>query len=123
MPHSNGRTAFDRDLELRNGRLQIEPLFLDELKQHRGGIRLGQRGQVVDRVRPCGNPALTVGESKAVGPDHFVAFGNGGGHPRDAKPNTHRLQLPLEVEERVDSDSGKVRFPSAEPPTRSADER
>jgi hypothetical protein len=80
MPDLHGRFTLHRDAELRYGRIQIEAAVLHQLQEHSGSVRLRQRGQVIDRVIPCGYAALCGGHPEATGPHDALIFGNRGRH-------------------------------------------
>src|SRR5262245_6157171 len=116
MPDFHRRLARHHNAKLRYRCIQIEAAVLHQLQEHRGRVRLRQRGEVVDGVVSGTYAALRVGHSEATGPHDAFVFGNRGRHAGNPKVGTQRFQLPAEIAEIVDLRSTEIAFSECKPP-------
>ena len=89
----------------RHRRVEVELALLDELQHEDRRERLGDRGDVVERVRRRGHAALDVRVAEPLGPEHLAVLENHGGEAGDLQS----LAIGFEVlAEAIDTDV--VRF-------------
>jgi hypothetical protein len=80
-----------------HGLVEVEPALLGELQQQGRGQRLGERGDVVERLRRRGDLAVGIGEPEPLAPDHLLVADDDRGHSWDLQPGTERFDLLLKA--------------------------
>ena len=115
VPHSHRLASSDADAKARDGIVQTDSSLLDKLQQDGRAIGLGHGDQVINRVGPCGDGLLLVGQTEAACPDDPVRLRDGSRHSWNPKPATQRLQLAPEVQQRFNANLTDIRFARSEP--------
>ena len=76
-----------------HGFVQVELALLRQLQHQRRGERLGERGDVVERLRRRGDFLFHVGEPEALAPKDFLVPDDDRGHARDLQQRADLFDL------------------------------
>ena len=89
----------------RHRRVEVELALLGELQHEDRRERLGNRGDVIERIRRGGYATLDVRVAEPLGPEHLAVLENHGGDAGDLQPLAIGFEVLAET-----LDAGIVRF-------------